>query len=291
MTSGGGRWVLAVSAWLCAAAGPLAAQAADSAVKSQLSAACRGDRQLRPDTAGVTLYLEAYHRFRDPERNADHHVELLHANAIASVFEKPAAVTLTQPLAWNPKAARPGGLAPTYPSLSLEAILIKDTAGRLLDVQFREASSSAELNRAFLAAAFRADSLGFYGSIPKLGAAGTDTIRVAMNGSASPPDSSIPLFRLRVAYFLMDHSATPKTQPAPVTPVPDKHDEVSLRYVIGSDGRAIQSTIRLVDGRYREFAEEAARVVLGSEFVPATSQGCAVPQWVHQQIRWRPPGE
>ncbi|MEO8449931.1 MAG: energy transducer TonB [Gemmatimonadota bacterium] len=284
MRLSGALWILA---WL-AGVRPLAAQA-DSAGKSPLAAACQGDRRLKPDTAGITLYLEAYHRFRDSERRADHHVELLHANAIASAFERPAAVTLTQPLAWNPKAARPGGVAPTYPSLSLEAILIKDTTGRLLEVQFREATSSAELNQAFLSAVYRADSIGLYNSIPKLSAAGTDSIRVAMNGSATPPDSAIPLFRLRVAYFQIDQPATPKTQPAPETPVANKQDEVSLRYVIGSDGRAIQSTIRLVDGRYREFAEEAARVVLGSEFTPATSKGCAVPQWVHQQIRWRSP--
>ena len=57
-------------------------------------------------------------------------------------------------------------------------------------------------------------------------------------------------------------------------------DSILMQFVVREDGRADLATLRLLRGRYREFAEAAREALPSLRFEPARSGGCPVAQLV-----------
>ena len=57
-------------------------------------------------------------------------------------------------------------------------------------------------------------------------------------------------------------------------------DSILMQFVVREDGRADLATLRLLRGRYREFAEAAREALPSLRFEPARSNGCPVAQLV-----------
>ncbi len=63
-------------------------------------------------------------------------------------------------------------------------------------------------------------------------------------------------------------------------------DTIMVEFVIDTTGHAEPSSIRFVRGTYREFAEEAQRAILGSEYLPGLIGACKVRVRVQQPVNF-----
>lgn len=282
------RLLLAVL--VTASAGSAAGQTSPTlAPAEELAPACGSQGTLLVDTAAFVVALAAVAPGRDTSGLM---LARLEAQAIADNFQRPSRLSL--PRNWIPTmpAHRLGDS--TEPSgLTGRLTLRVDHRGRLVEAALPESTDVAELNAGLLAAVRRADSTGALA--PTLGrdSIAVVTLRVGADTAADPRTS--PFIRVRVPYTRITTAAGVRRQAPVLLPRTDNRPVdavVDLQFVIGEDGHALPSSLWLTADR-RELVGPVIWAVLNSEFTPARSGACPVPQLVQQRVHFHyqyPPG-
>jgi len=283
------KW-LGLAALFAASAGSAAGQTSPTlAPAEELAPACGSPGTLLADTAGFVVSLSAVAVRRDTN---DLMLARLEAQAVADNFQRPARLTL--PRNWIPTmpAHRLGDS--TEPSgLTGRLTLRVDHRGRLVEAALPESTDVAELNAGLLAAVRRADSTGALA--PTLGRDSIALVTLRIGADTAADALTSPFIRVRVPYTRITTAAGVRRQAPVLLPRTDDRPVdavVDLQFVIGEDGRALPSSLWLTADR-RELVGPVIWAVLNSEFTPARSGACPVPQLVQQRIHFHyqyPPG-
>jgi hypothetical protein len=166
-------------------------------------------------------------------------------------------------------------------------VLIVTTDGHVRDRFWQFRPSSAAFADALVAAVQRADDAGDLIGIPPLNhKGGDDTLIVNVVGVAAADEGALVLLRARLASYLVDEG--PNVLKAARVQFPGglaergKPETMQAAFVIGADGKVIESTLQLTQVRWREMVQPLTRTVLSTKYQPGRSGGCSVPVRVAQ---------
>lgn len=252
--------------------------------------ACSFDTTAVTRPSAVAIGLVATPGPGAPSVQWQHH--LLVAQAVAEHFVAPAGVSL--PL-WArvrpPESTAPRGPQPHLSSgLGTEIIFHLGVEGRLRDTTVQVSTHSQEINEALIAAIRRADAAGSFPPAPGGRSWERGQIRLRLAPWDPPGENGVGLMRVTIPFIIADTPVSVVNLPAPAYPVGGQRagagDVVEVFFAVGTNGRVIPGSIRVVGGRYRQFVEAAVRSVERGLFNPARIRGCAVPMEVAQRMNF-----
>jgi hypothetical protein len=114
------------------------------------------------------------------------------------------------------------------------------------------------------------------------GAGDTAALRLTLAPSPDSSGVSRPLFAMQLPVYHARHAAEAIDHPPPAFPLVAWRNgvggRVRVQFVVGSDGRPVPGTYRLLDTDYREIALAALNALSKWRFAPADLDGCAVAQ-------------
>lgn len=133
-------------------------------------------------------------------------------------------------------------------------------------------------------------------SLVALAGGARDTVALRLTLAPSPDSSGVsrPLFAIQLPVYHLRYSAEAVDHPPPAFPMVAWRNgvggRVRVQFVVGSDGRPVAGTYRLLDTDYREIALAALNALSKWRFAPADLDGCAVPQVTTEEftysVRW-----
>ncbi len=167
-------------------------------------------------------------------------------------------------------------------------VLIARPNGRVRELFWEELPMATPVARAVFTAAMAADSTREFVGIPRINNAGDDTIVVRIVARRDADDTVLPLMRASVSSYVADQP--PQVLKAATLDFPRSAGRAGVgspgrvRFVLGSDGRAIMSTLQITRVDWRDFIPAMTRWVERTTFSAAMSRGCAVPALVAQEF-------
>jgi hypothetical protein len=181
-----------------------------------------------------------------------------------------------------------GSYVPTMiPAALGEMTFTLDSGGRPADVHLTQSSLSPALDYALVAMSRGIDSAHPFPNA--IGVTGPRRVKffVALQSFRSAHDVSAPLFRVQMPQWRDGHTASALSQHKKavypwIAESAGLGDDVMIQFVIDETGHAIPSTIRLISGHYREFAESAVETIVQSRYQPGSIGRCAVQELVQQ---------
>jgi TonB family protein len=165
--------------------------------------------------------------------------------------------------------------------------------GQLADTNIFVATASPEFNASLVSAIRRADSASAFplpdGEVKRDN--GRIILRIADVNRADSTAHAIGLVRIAVPILAIDQWAERLNDP-PMS-YPDvsieegENDDVTVQFVVNTNGRADTASLRILQGGHREFMISALQALAATRFKPASIGGCPVPQLVQQQYTYR----
>jgi hypothetical protein len=197
-----------------------------------------------------------------------------------NAFERPTDVTVAQGKAENIVRRMGGVYEPGMPPLG-EVSFTQRSDGRTVDARISNSTSDPRLDSALLAAAGRLDAerVQFTG-------AGRDTLQLHVRLSLNPSAGlyPLPLIALRPLPTI-DHPA--HIVPTNIYPKWPKKmedarvpDDVIVQLLVDEHGHFVKDSVRVVEGKHKEYIDAVIAVLSQYRWTPATSGGCPVKQWV-----------
>ena len=218
---------------------------------------------------------------------------LFAADAIRQYYQPPAVISL--PLWAKTPTIRTVGDSLDTVGQGLDGVLgfrLTDT-GELADTNIVIATLSPEFNASLVAAVRRADSA--HALPPPDGEVKRDHGQVALRiVDLKRVDSTayaIGLVRIAVPILNPDQWAERLNDPPMAYPdvsiEEGENDDVTVQFVVNTNGRADTASLRILQGGHREFMLSAVQALAATRFKPASIGGCPVPQMVQQHYTYR----
>lgn len=260
-----------------------------------LLAACPAGASPRIDTTQVLVAIDAATAWQDSSyTDAQRHQIRFYADAIARHFTPPATLgdipVLVDLPAYYEDGADDGGRS----ALGGRLVLIVRRDGRLKMMAWEYAPLATPLALAVVQAAQQADSAGDFDGIMRANdAAPEDTLALDIRSRLEGEPAPFPLMRARLPGYRGETLVMLVKRGQLVYPTAAANQHVGtrgeVRFVVGTDGRAVPSLIQVTRAGYRDFVPPMRRAILGSTFQPATSGGCNVPALVRQRFSFTIP--
>lgn len=277
---------------LLGAASVLTLTVAPSAAAQGGEAACSFDTAAVTRPVSVAIGLVATPGRETPAQQSLRRVYA--AQAIAEHFEPPATVSLplwarVQPPAPDSAQAPQGQTSNAVGNgLHSELVFHLTPEGRLRDTTIELSTLSPEINAALRAAVRRADSARAFPAAPEgpPWEQGRIVLQLARWWPSRPAGAG--LMQVSIPMIVVDSPVTIVNLPRPAYPVSRQHagveGAVDLHYAVGTNGRVIPGSVRVIAGEYHDFAAAAIRAVERGRFTPARVRGCAIPMQVRQRM-------
>lgn len=189
-----------------------------------------------------------------------------------------------------------GYVATPYESLSAPGgalqgrlVLVVKKDGRLRSQLWEYAPISnvwaITLKRAIAAA----DSAGDFEGIIRPDEPGvSDTLAIDVETTFTSASPQFPFMRVRIETYQTNQPAQVVKQGKSYYPAAARRagaeTDGMVMFVVGSDGRAVESLIQVVKARWIDFILPMRQMVATAVYAPARSGGCAVPAMVRQPI-------
>ena len=262
--------------------------------QTPLLPSCAADSTLPRATVRATIALAPPLRVKP--RSTEALGYLLLAQAIAQHFVPPDTLDLplwpgtfctfcpTSSSSWHSPR-------PDFLGLSGQLLFAVDSAGQADSSSVQATSTSVLLNAALLQALHHARAAGevLLPRAPRQKRPTTASLDLLSSTDTLP--GAIPLVAIRLIGLRVDSVARRVTTSYPVyPPAADSlqvSDTVLLEFIIDTIGRVVPWSLRLREGQYREFIEEAIKAVLRATYAPARTQGCSLPLLVQQRVAFR----
>lgn len=244
----------------------------------------------QPETRSETVVLEITAGVKWKERHftdAGQRTILYYADAIRKHFTPPSSLGAIPTVAEMDRTD-PGDVEGASSILGGRLVLIARPNGRVREMFWEELPMATPVARAVFAAAAAADSAHEFEGMPRIGDAGDDTIVVRIQARRDADDAVLPLMRATVSSYIADQA--PQVLKAANLVFPTSAGRAGVgspgraRFVIGSDGKAIMSTLQITRVDWRDFIPAMTKWVERTTFSAAMSRGCAVPALVAQEF-------
>lgn len=250
---------------------------------------CPADRSPVIDTTVVIVALEPAKAFLDSAYSKAQRLQIsYYADAIARQFVPPASLGNIPTLVDLPVYYADGDDDGSRSVLSGRLILIVKRNGRVR-LAWEYFPLALPLAQAVIGAARVADSLGDFAGIMRPEDKATDDtlaidIRSRLEGDtprftlmrASEPGSRGQTLAMASKLWRLDYPRTAARQGV--------ETQGEVRFVVGTDGRAIPEYTQVTRAGWRDFVEPMRRAIDATEFIPATSGGCRVPALARQRF-------
>jgi hypothetical protein len=177
-----------------------------------------------------------------------------------NAFERPTDVTVAQGKAENIVRRMGGVYEPGMPPLG-EVSFTQRSDGRTVDARISNTTSDPRLDSALLAAVGRLDAerVQFTG-------AGRDTLQLHVQLSLNPSAGLYPLPLIALRPLPTIDARVP--------------DDVIVQLLVDEHGHFVKDSVRVVEGKHKEYIDAVIAVLSQYRWTPATSGGCPVKQWV-----------
>ena len=165
-----------------------------------------------------------------------------------------------------------------------------DSTGRLATDSIAVETLNDDLAASVAAAIRRADSAAVFAPPSKKLLKDRGIIRLHFVSPRRSTDRAATLLRVIVPTVRLDKP--PSMESRPPIRYPDNlraariTGRVLLQFVIGSDGRPVQSTLSILRGEYREFIIAAVDIVPGMRFKPGRIADCDLPVLVRLPVEF-----
>jgi hypothetical protein len=198
-----------------------------------------------------------------------------------NAFERPPDLAVLQGKAEDIVRRLGGVYEPGMPSLG-EVRFTQRADGRTVEGRISNSTTDPRLDAALLAAIVRLDAL----RLQFHDAGGHDTLQLRVSLSLNPSAGlyPMPLLLLR-PLATIDHPA--HIVPTNIYPKwPKKmedariNDDVVVQLLVDEHGRFVKDSVRVVEGKHKEYIDAVIAVLPQYRWTPARSGGCAVKQWV-----------
>lgn len=228
------------------------------------------------DTVAVTVYVRPVNVQQMPPDRLEARLGL--ARTLAAHVEAPAGLLL-------PTILHTAGTSGVVHYRAAFGILqVGDVVSDSLPPRYVEPSMVPGVDSVVLAAAGRAWTRGGWSSLrpPVL------PLSLEIGAATELPAHALPLFPARMVAGPLDQEVRVLFQDQPSYPQSLLEEGVEVRsaflFVIGADGRADPSSLRMLDEVPDDFARAARGMVTRSRYAPARSAGCPVAQLVRQSL-------
>lgn len=259
---------------------------------SPLTPICPAGRQPILDTTTVTLALDAVRPYRDSVYTAAARQQVLYyADAMRRHFVPPTSLGDLPPLVLVPFQHASGHDDGTSSLVSGRLILIVKREGHTRTVAWESFPLAASLSSAIVKAVRAAEAArDFDGIMRATDSSDDDTLAVdivALRETATP---QIPLMRAQLIGYIPEAPAMASLPGRMEYPQAARQrgvgTEGAVRFVVGTDGHAVSSTIQVTKSGWRDFVLPMTRAVERSVYIAAKSGGCAVPSLERQSYRY-----
>jgi hypothetical protein len=176
-------------------------------------------------------------------------------------------------------------------ALSGSLLLVVKSDGSVTDVMWETVPFSVNIANAVFTAAEEARTAGDFLGMPRLrGGSADDTVIVALVTVKDSAKAVVPLMRVAMNSYVVDSLAMVLKAKFPVYPRTalsyGADTKAMARWVIGSDGQPVASTVQITRTDWRDFVAPIRTSILTSRYIAARSGGCAVPFIVEQPYQF-----
>ena len=258
---------------------------------------CPAGRSPLVDTTQVIVVLEPAKAFLDSAYTAaQRHQISFYADAIARRFVPPETLGDVPTLVDLPAYYEDGDDDGARSVLSGRLILVVKRDGRVRTIAWEYYPLATTLARAVAAAAQAADSAGeFEGIMRPDDKRSDDTLAIDVRSRREGDAALFPLMRARLPGYRGQTLAMLAKRGRLEYPPSAARQRVGtrgeVRFVVGTDGRAVVPYTVVTRAGWRDFVEPMRKAVNTSIYVPATSGGCEVPALVRQKFTFEIPRE
>jgi hypothetical protein len=279
------RVVPRIALMLCAAA-QLGAQAPHT---DPLQAICPIGRAPLIDTTQVIVVLEPAKAFLDSAYTDAQRLQIsFYADAIARRFVPPPTLGNIPTLVDLPAYYADGEDDGSRSVLGGRLVLIVKRNGRVT-LAWEYFPLATPLARAVERAAQVADSAGdFDGILRPEEKRSDDTLAIDIRSHLEGGTPQFPLMRARLPGYRGETLAMVSKAGRLEYPPSAARQRVAtngeVRFVVGTDGRAVPAYTQVTRAGWRDFVEPMRKAISSTEFIPATSGGCKVPALARQRF-------
>lgn len=255
-----------------------------------LAPVCPAGKAPLADTAQVLVVIEPARTFLDSAYTAaDRQQMAFIAEGIARQFVAPATLGAIPTLVDLPAYYRDGSDDGSRAVFTGRLVLILRKNGRLKTMAWEAAPMAQPLSLALVRAVQVADSAGeFDGIMPPETPAHPDTLVFDIRSRINAAPGAFPLMRARLAGYRGETLAMVIKRGYLEYPPNASRlrvgTEGEARFVVGSDGRAVEASIQVTRAGWRDFVTPMRKAIATSTFEPATSGGCKVPAFARQKF-------
>ncbi len=254
-----------------------------------LQPSCPAGRTPLIDTTQVIVVLEPAKAFLDSAYTDAQRLQIsFYADAIARRFVPPPTLGNIPTLVDLPAYYADGEDDGSRSVLGGRLILIVKRNGRVT-LAWEYFPLAVPLARAVVRAAQVADSAGdFDGILRPEEKRSDDTLAIDIRSHLEGGTPQFPLMRARLPGYRGETLAMVSKAGRLEYPPSAARQHVAtngeVRFVVGTDGRAVPAYTQVTRAGWRDFVEPMRKAIISTEFIPATSGGCKVPALARQQF-------
>ena len=247
------------------------------------------------DSSIVTVQISPGVSWRTREYDAAERTRILsYADAIRQHFVPPVTLGVMPMLGvLSAREDRRTSEAGAHAAVSGRLVLVVSQVGRLTVQAWETRPLSAAFAAAVTRAVIVADSLGAFADMPPVGPTDGDTLALNITTRVHPAEGDPMLMRAQIPAYAASQGAAVKRQIMPKYPETarasdtDTDNDGRIRFIVGSDGRAVASSVQVTRTDFSDFSEPMRQTVINGTYRAGTSGGCTVPMAVMQDFKFR----
>ena len=248
------------------------------------------------DSGIVTVQISAASEWRDRKYSAAQRSRIvLYADALRERFVPPSTLgelpTLGVQAADGTTDTSKGSTVVPHVAITGRLVLILDDAGRLKRQAWEEVPLSAAFANAVTDAAAAADSTGGFDGMPPVAPGDGDTLALDITSRTKLNAAQPVLMRARIVSYVVTQSPAVMRQEPPEYPEQARRARTEndgiVTFIIGSNGRAVSSSVQVTRTNYRDFILPMRRSVANGTYRAGLSGSCRVPIAVRQEFAFR----
>jgi hypothetical protein len=243
------------------------------------------------DSSQMIVALDAGRKWKDVEyTEAQRGTIRFYADAIRQHFRAPESLG-DLPIIGEAKDSITGRISGSA-SLRGSLVVVMKESGGVRDLLWASVPLSISLANAVQRAAEVARAAGDFDGVPRLSdSKGDDTVAVELDAFVDSARARLPLMRVAMVSYATDSGAMARSlntvQFPPSALRAGVGTEAEVQFAVGTDGRAVPSTIQVTRTDWRDFVAPLRDGIQAATFIPARSGGCAVPTIVRQSFDFK----
>ncbi|HYW50862.1 MAG TPA: hypothetical protein VE861_09660 [Gemmatimonadaceae bacterium] len=249
------------------------------------------------DSAIVTVQIGAAQSWRKHKYSAAQRTRILYyADAIRQHFVPPTSLGEIPMLGVTrtDSGERSSGKRPeagNRVAVSGRLVIVVKADGRLKAQAWENTPVSVSFANAVTRATVVADSMGAFADMPPVGSNDGDTLALTIISRAQALEGEPTLLRARIPAYVAAMGARVERQQLAEYPEAARasaaENDGEVHFVVGSDGRAVPSSVTVTSTEFSDFIEPMRTAVVNGSYHAGISGGCSVPMAVSQEFAFR----